>query len=453
MEWVRTHPARASVLAGWYQQGCGIIGAIVSIPLIIHSLGETMAGLWFALIGILTLFSLTDFGFSMAISRQAAYTFKLQLGSESRQADLLATKPGWEGLNELYSASYHIFLWVTAVAGLLLIVLIFLVLPYTHLHAGHASTAVWSMMGVSLLATFQSRLSQAFLEGIGYMYLNRFIAGSYIILWNLLNIAALSLGFGIEGLAVGILTASLAQYLAVHLALRKIASGRIQRTRQLGRNLVGQLWRVAVPYGIAGSGGYLVSTAQPPLLALLLGPAVVTPYYIALRIGDTFNAAVSQITSSQGPFFTHETASGAYEAGKRRFKRTLIIGCILHGCVALAIYFGAPTLVYYWIGPGEFLSKNALLLFSLNYLAGTCAAVSAIFVLASGRNPFALTTVLHGVLTVAGILVFCPKLGLIGAPLASLLAVLLTNFWYCPYQGWITWKALHSTGSSPLPAV
>jgi hypothetical protein len=115
----------------------------------------------------------------------------------------------------------------------------------------------------------------------------------------------------------------------------------------------------------------------------------------------------------------------------------------LHAGIALAIYFAVPTLVSFWIGPGQFLSNGPLLLFSLNYLASSCAAIPAIFVLAGGRNPFALSTVLHGVLTVTGVLVFCPKYGVIGAPLASLLAVLLTNFWYCPFQGWITWKSLH----------
>src|SRR5439155_19335343 len=74
LNWSQSHPARSAVLAGWYQQGCSIFGAVVAIPFILKLLGRSDAGLWFSLQGFLTMLWLADFGFSSEISRQAAYS-------------------------------------------------------------------------------------------------------------------------------------------------------------------------------------------------------------------------------------------------------------------------------------------------------------------------------------------------------------------------------------------
>src|SRR5437870_12673107 len=120
LNWSQSHPARAAVLAGWYLQGCSIFGAVVAIPFILRLLGRADAGLWFSLQGFLTMLGLADFGFSLAVSRQAAYSLRFA-GTESAAAqapDLIETQPGWPGVSELYASSRVIFWRVTAIAGI-----------------------------------------------------------------------------------------------------------------------------------------------------------------------------------------------------------------------------------------------------------------------------------------------------------------------------------------------
>lgn len=444
--WLREHPVKASALSGWLQQACGTGGAILTIPIILHKLGDATAGLWFSLLGFITLFSLADFGFSPAISRQVAHSFKLDPNQESHASDLFATSPGWPGVSALYAASRVIFTRVTLGGVVLLVIAHELVLPWTSLLPSRntESTWVWYLLGGTMLLSFQTRLSQAFLDGLGFMYVGRLISGVYQLAWNLLSIVVLWVWPGLIGMAVVLLVTSLVQYWAMHAALAHFTEGQLSFREKAPQGMAGRLWRPALPYGLVSSGGYLESAAQVPLLGSILGPSAVAPFYIALKIIGTMGAAVSQAMTSQWPFFTHECAQGHWKGARLRMRKTILIGFAFHLLAALFLYFASPWIVNLWVGPGHYLDRKTLLWVSASYLLGNLAALPVYFVLASGRNPFAITTLLHGVLTVAGVALLCPRFGIAGVPIASITAGLLTNFWFAPLQGWKVWCKLKS---------
>ena len=230
--------------------------------------------------------------------------------------------------------------------------------------------------------------------------------------------------------------------------LRQVSAGRLSEPSMPCPELDKRLWRVALPFGFVNSGAYLVGAAQIPLLGSLLGPAEITPYYVALRVSQALYAAVGQLTTPQLPFFTGDCAAGKFHAAMRRMARTVAWGTALHVLAAAFLFFGSPPLVSWIIGPGRYLEGAALAVFALNHLATGSVIVAAHFVLASGRNPFAFSTFMHGVITITGVFYFCPRWGLIGVPAASLVAVLLTNFWYCLVQMVRTWQDLRSAAFS-----
>jgi O-antigen/teichoic acid export membrane protein len=443
--WSLAHPARAAVLAGWYQQGCATLGAIIAIPFILRLLGQSEAGLWFSLQGVIAMVGLADFGFSMAISRQAAHSLALSDAKPAKHApDLIATRPGWPGVSEIYASARIIFWCVTAGAGLLLIILYQVVLPFTKLVEGRSpSTAlVWYALGASILLNLQARLSQSFLDGIGFMFLGRFINGTYSLLWNLASVVALLLMPGLLGMSLAVFGFSVLQLIAMHLALSRLAGAQIDYAAPRSRTLSNHLWRVALPFGFVNSGTYLIGAVQVPLLGSILGPAAVAPYYLAARISQTLHAAVQQITTTQLPFFTQQCARGHISAAKARMRRTIALGTALYFLAGLFLYFGSPPLVKLWVGSGQYVSNNVLAAFALNFFIGGVAVLPAHFVLASGSNPFASMTLAQGVLTIIGVIVFCPVIGVAGVPVASLAAGLATSYWYSFVKGWQIWRLL-----------
>lgn len=445
--WVRRHPARASALAGWYQQACGIGSSLLIIPSVLRLLGQENAGLWFSLQGFVMMFALVDFGFSTVISRQVAYSLKAVAGrtkEEDEETDLFQTRPGWEGISDLHAASRTLFLRVTAAAAALLVVAYFIVASFTKLLPGMSweSFAVWCALGGALCFSFQARTPQSFLDGLGVMYLGRIISGTQLLLTNLGGVLALCFWPHLLSMALATLGAAALQYFVLQRALEKIGDGRIDHGARADGEMMRRIGKVAVPFGVASSGWYLSGAAQVPLLGSVLGPAAVAPYYVALRISQSLIAAVMQITTAQVPFFTHECAAGAWEGAAARMKKTTVIGLALHLGAALFLLFVSPMVVDVWIGPGRYLAFVPLLIFCVNHFVSAAVALPAQFVLAEGRNPFATSTLAHGVLVVLGTLVFCPPLGISGVPVSNMVGGALTNFWLVPREGWRTWKNL-----------
>jgi O-antigen/teichoic acid export membrane protein len=217
------------------------------------------------------------------------------------------------------------------------------------------------------------------------------------------------------------------------------------------RMLIRRLWKVSIPFGIVNSGVYLVAAVQIPLVGSILGPAAVAPYYLAARITQTFSAAVQQITWTQMPLFTQQLAAGWLREAKHRMARTTLLGAALYVAASLFLYFGSPSLVKIWVGPGQYVERSVLLLITINFLVGGVTITPGHFVLASGRNPFAASTMIQGVLTIAGVFVLCPRYGLMGVPVSSLLAGLLTNYWYNPFKGWQVWQHINANAGNAAP--
>ena len=445
--WAQIHPARAATVAGWYQQLCSAGAALLIIPVLINSLGIEVAGIWFSLQGIIAIFTLSDFGFSMAITRQVAHSFYAAHDVDHLPSDLIKMSSGWKGAAAIYAASRTIFMRVMFASILLFIIAYELVLPHTNLlpNPTTETTLVWYLLAVSFALIFQARLSQAFLDGLGYMYLSRVIAGTYQLICGLFSILSLWMGFGLTGLAVVLLAGSFVQFSAMHISLSKVAAGELISNPEDSRPLIGKLCKVAIPFGLVSAGGYLVGAVQVPLLGALLGPTVIASIYIALKISQILNGGVLQVVTAQMPLFTKQCAQGDWTGARLRMFKTLVLGAGLQILVAIFLYFISPVLVKLWIGPGHYIEGVVLLVFTINYLITCLAGLPAQFVLASGRNPFALSTILHGILTLSGMVLFCPQLGLLGVPLAGIVGVILTNFWLNPMEAWGTWQSLKRT--------
>src|SRR5437660_8033551 len=181
-------------------------------------------------------------------------------------------------------------------------------------------------IGASILLNLQTRLSQSFLDGIGFMFLGRIISGTYALIWNIASVIALLIAPGLLGMSLAVLGASLLQFVAMHLALSRFAARQMDFKMPASKPLISRLWKVALPFGFVSSGVYLIGTIQIPLLGSILGPAAVAPYYLAARISQTLGAAVGLVTTTQSPLFTQQIAAVDINGTKFRMKRTIFLG-------------------------------------------------------------------------------------------------------------------------------
>ncbi|HON06511.1 MAG TPA: lipopolysaccharide biosynthesis protein [Verrucomicrobiota bacterium] len=442
-QWIKEHPARTAACAGWFQQGCGIFAAIVTIPFILNKLNPADAGLWFTFQGILAAVTLTDFGFSFVISRQVAFTLG---GNESKEEnDFIKTESGWEGVKTIYRGGKVLFRLITGVGVLLLIILYEGVLPFTKLAVmqNYLTAIAWYCLGLSTLILLQSKIYQAIIDGSGRMYLSKFVIGSFQIINGALVILVLLIFPNLPSISIAVLLVSILQYIVLKLITNVVSGGKLKGAHAtIDKQMVSRLWKIAAPIGIVNSASYCINSIQTPLVGVILGAEKVPPYYLAQKIVQVFMMAVVQLYQPQLPIFTMDYSKGDYKTAFNRMRRTIIVVTGAMAISFIVFYLTSPFIVKIWVGEGRYVSNDILFLMTIDNIILGSAAVWGQFVLASGRNPFVVFAIINAVLNLTLATILCMKYGLIGLPLSTLICGLLTNYWFNPYHGLKLWKEL-----------
>lgn len=435
--WVEEHPARAGTLAGWFQQGCGVVAALVVVPLVIKVLSKGDAGLWFCFQNVLAILNLTDFGLSFVVTRQVSYSMHIRPGAAQPPSDFISTREGWLGVSDIYRVGCALFRRVGLIALVVLILLYHTILPLGKLltHATSQTCVAWYLLGASTLLSLQGKPHVAVVEGLGKLYLTRLLLGTTQLLTGLGVILVLSLGGHLVEMASAVSAVSLLQYLGARYLVRRVTGLGLERRSELPPGLSRQFFKVAVRMGILNLSSFLVSSIQVPVLGFLLGPNVVPGFFLAQRIGQMLNQGVMQIVTSQMPMFTRDIALEARQPAQRRLKRTVGIVTALAVLGNALLYFGSPVFVEFWVGPGRFVDPVTLGILSVDFCILTAAMVWGQFVLAAGSNPFVWSTVASGILNLSLIWILVPRYSVTGAALASLLTGLLINYWYVIHRG------------------
>jgi O-antigen/teichoic acid export membrane protein len=436
--WISSHPGKSGTLAGWYQQGCGLLATGFTLPLVVRHLTVVDYGVWFSFQGFLGMINLTDFGLSFVLTRQIAYSLHMSEAGGLSNTDFIGTRSGWEGVRDVYEVSRRIFHGVSAIAIVLLALLYFCMTHFGKLaaHIDRQMMVTWCLLGTGAIISLESKASQAVLEGLAKVYVTRFVLGNVQLLTGIGVVAALLLGGNIVTLSAVVCSAAAFQWFCLRYVMWRQEALKRAAHAALPKGLLLKFYRVAFPMGILNLSSYSVSSVQVPLVGMLLGPRLVLPFYLAQKIGQTLSFGVAQLFYPQMPLFTRELANGSRSDAARRMKRLLLLGTA--GSVAANLFFWAasPIIVALW-GRHAFVyvDGTTLALMSVDYLLLGAAVVWAQFVFASGRNPFVSSTVLNGALNLFLICFLCPGFGLMGLPLASLISGLLTNYWYSVFKG------------------
>jgi len=438
--WVLNHPARTGTLAGWYQQICGLVATAVTMPFILNPTVLTPAesGVWLTFQSTLGLINLTDFGLSLAISRQVAYSFpKGDSSPIELHSDFIETDSGWAGVAAVFEAGRRLFNWLGVAAGLLIVVIYELVLPLGHLldQRNSSINRAWYLLGAATLISLQCKLYQGVVDGLGLVYIGRFIFGTSQILSGVLVVTVLRMQPDLTLLGAVLLAVSVIQFFAYRVTLFAVTKGRLRKSADIKPIPLQKVWNVAMPIGLVNSGAFLVSCIQVPLLGSVLGSVAVAPFYLAQRIGQFLMTGLLQLLSPQLPLFTHQVALGRQTAAVVRMRQTMFLVAAAALVVFATYYTLSPLVVRFWVGQRRYVDTTTLLILACDYFMMTVAVGHAHFVLSSGRNPFVVTTLLAGGLNTGLCFYLIGDWGILGIAIAGLIAGLVTNYWFAIWQG------------------
>jgi O-antigen/teichoic acid export membrane protein len=429
------HPARAGAIAGLFQQGSSMLVALLLVPLSIHYLGPDRAGVWFAFQGLIAMLSLLDMGFGFAISRQVAFTFGVNNDTRLSRG-FLNLPAGLGGVSCLFHIMIRMYR-VTALAVLVIGALSFeLIQNFGHLLPAQDWEARFCWYALVISATLQilSQGHAALINGLGLTFQTKALAGFLILISGCLAAVSASIGLGLIGMGCAFLATAFIQWIAIRYFVPK--SLRILdsvNTNWIIKN--GGCWKqvqllskCALPIGGVLVFASLIYTIQPTISGMIIGAESVTPYYVAQKIAGALNLVIMQVCLPQLPFLTRLVGARDFSSAFSKISQVMRLGLFAFIVSGLFFYFLSPIAAKVLLHKQSYLQDPALAVLTVDFVVLGISSFAAQIILATGHNPFLLSTLLTGLMALCLSIVLTPHLGLLGLTLAPLLAGICFNY-------------------------
>ncbi len=409
--------------------------ALLLVPISIQYLGPDRAGVWFAFQGLIAMLALLDMGFGFAISRQAAFT--LGVDNDTRLSRGFLNLPaGLGGVSCLFHIMIRMYR-VTALAVLVIGALSFeLIQNFGRLLPPQDWEArfCWYALVVSATLQILNLGHAALVNGLGLTFQTKALAGSLILLSGGLAVVAASMGSGLIGMGLAFLVTSFVQWIAIRYfvpkSLRTLDSVNTNWIRRNGGcwKQVHLLSKSALPIGGVLVFASLIYTIQPTISGMIIGAESVTPYYLAQKIAGSLNLVIMQICLPQLPFLTRLIGARDFKNTFSKISQLMRLGLFAFILSGLLFYLFSPMVARVLLHKESYLQDPALALLTIDFIILGILSLAAQIILATGHNPFLLSTLFTGLLAVCLSLALTPQLGLLGLTLAPLLAGICFNY-------------------------
>jgi O-antigen/teichoic acid export membrane protein len=393
--------------------------------------GEAVAGFWLTCLSFAQLAALADFGVAPVLARHTAFSrgrtqggadytgsrvlnIETELGSWIAAAKVLAIVSSFIAIVAL---GILWFMAIEPIGGALL--------------SAARARETWMLTSVTIVSRLLMKPDIAVLEGFGRAYWIRLIFGSSQVLAATTAVVMVKhVGVSLVFIAVVYLAFALVELLLYKLLCSKcVRCAPVPASIGIDRALAWKMVRLAVPFGVVNLGGVLFSSIQVPFIARLLGPDEVLVYFVIQRLAQSMNLGVMQAALAGLPRFTFLLGKGDCR-GARRLMDGSIAGAsaliLVAACIGLFIF---PVICSKIFHIDEVPGGLLMLVMVDSILLVTCT-VWGQFVLASGRNPLWKAVLVSGMFNTLLLGPLLLEFGASAAPLASIVAGVVSVYWW-----------------------
>jgi len=417
-----------AVSASWLSQVIRIGLNLLILPIMFHMMNSEELGLWLVL-GQSTIFLsiLMEAGLTPTITRRIAFVAGRSLSGPDRPLD----EESRRDLADMLASGRIAYRFVSIGVFVVTFALGSLYLWHLELRQVAPTTAwiAWILLCFGYATMAWSGLWTALATGLGYVAAGTIAATAVGIVTLLAQLLVVLAGGGLLWLSI----VSAIGGVIVRLSLRLYVQRRQPHLFSVPGRWDGALMRgmmaPAIRSWLTAVGFAVLFKTDQYFIALYVDTAQVPAYYavytllhnlaiLALALGQTSSVYVSQLWHSG-------TMEEIHEIVLRSLRITLIL--MVSGVATLLVV--GQDLIGVWIGPDHFAGLPVLT--ALGAMFVLCVQQNAIltFARATENEVYAVPFLLAGGLALLLSWGLVPRLGLLGAALATLLAQLLTTNW------------------------
>jgi O-antigen/teichoic acid export membrane protein len=409
----RTRRFIGGLTLGYANQALVTLVGLWLTAFLLRMLGSRDYGLWLVATQMLGYLMLSDLGVVALLPRETAYATGRAGGSHDTPE-----------LPLLVGQTARLVVWQLPFVTLAA-VLVWLFLP-KEWQPLRGPLAVVFMVFV---ATSPARVLSGLLLGLQDL---TFLGTAQMGIWLASTATTLLLALGGYGLYALIMGWAVMQFLGPALWWRRL---RTRFPRALPDRIPQITWAQARSFlsksawvSVAQVASVLLDGSDVLIIGTVLGPAAAVPYYCTEKLVAVLGNQPQVMMQSASPALSELRTGEPPERLLRACTALTEAMLMVSGAVACVVIAVNQGFVRWWVGGGQYggLTLTVVLVAMMLLRHWNTTAVYAVFAFGHQRR-LSITALLEGLLTVAAAIVLIPRLGVIGAPLASLVGVAVVS--------------------------
>lgn len=397
------------------------IGVVLILtPLLLKYLGGVQFGIWVTFSSLVGYFGVLDLGLQGAMPK----LFADQLALEEK-----------EKLNRLVST---LFFFLMGGSLLLIIAIVFLSLPlenFLNIPSEYLSLGkvVLLLLGGSFSVSFLANIWYSLLFADKKLHLSNGISIFSLAVLLGMTTLFLTLGYGLIGVAFANLLVNVFGFGIAFLLIKRFYPYLKIRWGLWDRKLFQSALEISIYILIGNFGVRLIYNTDNIVITKLIGIEEVAAYAIAFRLCFLSTNLVFSFIRIFLPEYSRLKAMKDKESLQGLFLRSSQIAVALGVLLAVLLLFFGEKIIDFWTGEAYFVGTPTFFVLSLLLLTTPAIQTGTTTLLGLGKNKiYTYMILVEALFNIILSVVLAGVWGVLGVALGTLLAQLLTNFWFVP---------------------
>lgn len=420
-----------AVAFSWLSRAVAILANLFLLPILFRFMGKEELGLWFLLGNSQAFLGLLGLGIAPTLMRHIA----LAKGKSGADPEVELTQESMQHIGDLVVTGRIILQWLAVIVffiawgsgyGLISQLELKDVSPQSIFWA-------WTLMCAGYAVGVWVSYLNCWLAGIGYVGWDSLIGTAVSVLTILVNIATVLLGGGLLALAAISVVSGFVQQFAVlgfiHWRKPELLAVRGQWNTQYAKAML----KPSLYCWLTNLGTFFLYKTDQYFIAFFEGTSQVALYQSTYAMVFNLALVALTVTNSASVFISQYWSSGNLNLIHKFLVRSCKSGFLIMASGSIFLALSGKEFFELWLD-SSFIGYPILtvLVISLNLDVqhGLLTGCSR----ATDDEKYALSGILAGLLNLCFTWFLIKRLGLIGVPLGTLIAQLLTNNWYGVYR-------------------
>jgi len=390
------------------------VGLLV-LPFNVAHLGKAAYGLWVLTTSITAYFSVLDLGYSGALVKFVAQ---------------YRAKRDFRGLNEILSTTFYLFVVFGVVTYLAAIVIAVFLDKVLTIAPGQLSVARWVLLVTSIHFALGTACSVfgAVINGFQRYDLNNVTGTISSVVVAVVNVAVLSLGYGLVELVVATTIVKVLTYWVYRANAYRVYRGLDLRPANFRRHRLREVTSFSVFMLLIDWANKMNFSIDTIVIGVVLGTSAVAVWAIGQRLAEVTQRLTNQLNDILFPNIVNHSESSRLD----RLQTIFVVGTRLSLAtvvpIGMALILMAAPLVQAWVGPDFSDSVIVLQLLSLTVIVRVGNATAQTLLKgADGHRLVAYTNVATAVVNLLLSVVLARAIGLPGVAIGTLVPITVAS--------------------------